>query len=106
MFAVNAMDWPVFAVGIDVSAGCELCRRQQDVQAAAGGQRRRQVIVGQPHRDSAAWRARRATVRLLGRVDAATLRDLGITDTESAVYGDPRDRMRGYDADWWKKRDA
>ena len=51
-----------------------------------------------------AWRARRETLRLLNRVDAATLRDLGITDIESAVYGDPRDRMRGYDADWWRGR--
>jgi hypothetical protein len=50
-----------------------------------------------------AWRARRATLRALQSVDAATLRELGITDIESAVYGDPRDRMRGYDADWWRK---
>ncbi|MEJ0076670.1 MAG: DUF1127 domain-containing protein [Alphaproteobacteria bacterium] len=46
------------------------------------------------------WRARRETLRLLARVDAATLRDLGITDIESAVYGDPRDRMRPYDVNW------
>ena len=51
-----------------------------------------------------AWRAQRETLRLLNRVDAATLRDLGITDIESAVYGNPRDRMRGYDANWWRKR--
>jgi uncharacterized protein YjiS (DUF1127 family) len=51
-----------------------------------------------------AWRAQRETVRLLNSVDAGTLRDLGITDIESAVYGDPRDRMRGYDPDWWRKR--
>jgi uncharacterized protein YjiS (DUF1127 family) len=51
-----------------------------------------------------AWRARCETLRLLNRVDAATLRDLGITDIESAVYGDPRDRMRGYDANWRTKR--
>jgi len=50
-----------------------------------------------------AWRAQRETLRLLKRVDAATLRDLGITDIESAVYGDPRDRIRGYDANWWKR---
>jgi len=50
-----------------------------------------------------AWRAQRQTVRLLNRVDGATLRDLGITDVESAVYGDPSDRMRGYDAGWWRK---
>jgi uncharacterized protein YjiS (DUF1127 family) len=53
-----------------------------------------------------AWRAQRETVRLLNSVDAGTLRDLGITDIESAVYGDPRDRMRGYDPDWWRKRPA
>ena len=29
-----------------------------------------------------AWRAQRETVRLLNRVDSATLRDLGITDIE------------------------
>ena len=50
-----------------------------------------------------AWRAQRETVRLLNSVDAGTLRDLGITDIESAVYGDPRDRMRGYDPDWWRR---
>jgi hypothetical protein len=31
------------------------------------------------------------------------LRDLGISDIESAVYGDPSDRMRGYDRNWWKR---
>ena len=50
------------------------------------------------------WRAQRETLRLLKRVDAATLRDLGITDIESAVYGDPRDRIRGYDANWWRAK--
>ncbi|MBV8840609.1 MAG: hypothetical protein JO000_29070 [Alphaproteobacteria bacterium] len=51
-----------------------------------------------------AWRAQRETVRLLRRVDPATLRDLGIVDIESQVYGDPSDRMRGYDRNWWKRR--
>jgi len=32
-----------------------------------------------------AWRARQATLRLLRSLDAATLRDLGITDIESAA---------------------
>lgn len=50
-----------------------------------------------------AWRAQRETIRMLNTVDAATLRDLGITDIESQVYGDPKDRMRGYDRDWWKQ---
>ena len=48
-------------------------------------------------------RAQRETVRVLNAVDRATLRDLGITDIESAVYGDPSDRMRGYDRNWWKR---
>ena len=51
-----------------------------------------------------AWRAQRETVRMLKSVDPATLRDLGITDIESQVYGEPKDRMRGYDRDWWKRR--
>ena len=50
-----------------------------------------------------AWRAQRQTVHLLQSLDAATLRDLGITDIESTVYGDPRDRIHGYDAHWWRK---
>jgi len=50
-----------------------------------------------------AWRAQRETLRLLSQVDRATLRDLGISDIESAVYGDPSDRMRGYDPNWWKR---
>ena len=50
-----------------------------------------------------AWRARRMTLRLLSSLDAATLRDLGLTDIESEVYGDPRDRMRGYDRNWWRR---
>jgi len=49
------------------------------------------------------WRAQRETVRVLNAVDRATLRDLGITDIQSAVYGDPSDRMRGYDRNWWKR---
>ena len=49
-----------------------------------------------------AWRARRMTLRLLSSLDAATLRDLGIDDIESTVYGDPSDRMRGYDRHWWR----
>jgi uncharacterized protein YjiS (DUF1127 family) len=49
------------------------------------------------------WRARRETVRLLSSVDAATLRDLGITDIESVVYGAPEGRKRRYDPDWWRR---
>ena len=51
-----------------------------------------------------AWRAQRETVRLLNSVDAATLRDLGITDIESVVYGAPEGHKRNYDPDWWRKR--
>ncbi len=51
-----------------------------------------------------AWRAQRETLRLLNRVDIATLRDLGITDIELTVYGDPSDRMRGYDRNWWRRK--
>lgn len=50
-----------------------------------------------------AWRARQVTLRLLSSLDAATLRDLGLTDVESQVYGDPADRLRGYDRDWWRR---
>ena len=50
-----------------------------------------------------AWRARQVTLRLLSSLDAATLRDLGITDVQSAVYGDPQGRSRGYEPDWWRK---
>jgi uncharacterized protein YjiS (DUF1127 family) len=49
------------------------------------------------------WRAQRETVRILSLVDSATLRDLGISDIESEVYGDPKDRMRGYDPCWRKR---
>ena len=49
------------------------------------------------------WRARRETVRRLNAVDAATLRDLGITDIESVVYGAPEGRKRRYDPDWWRR---
>lgn len=51
-----------------------------------------------------AWRARRETVRMLNALDGATLRDLGITDIESQVYGAPEGRRRGYQADWWRKK--
>jgi uncharacterized protein YjiS (DUF1127 family) len=51
-----------------------------------------------------AWRAQRETVRLLNSVDAATLRDLGITDVESVVYGAPEGHKRHYEPDWWKRK--
>ena len=49
-----------------------------------------------------AWRAKRETLRLLSSLDAATLRDLGISDIESAVNGAPEDRARPYDPYWWQ----
>jgi uncharacterized protein YjiS (DUF1127 family) len=51
-----------------------------------------------------AWRARHETLRLLSSLDAATLCDLGLTDIESVVYGDPQDRVRGYRPNWWRGR--
>jgi uncharacterized protein YjiS (DUF1127 family) len=50
------------------------------------------------------WWAQRETVRQLNQVDRATLRDLGITDIESQVYGAPEGRMRGYDRNWWRRQ--
>ena len=50
-----------------------------------------------------AWRAQRETLRILNAVDAATLRDLGINDIESVVYGAPEGHKRNYDPDWWRK---
>ena len=44
-----------------------------------------------------AWRAQRETVRLLNKVDGATLRDLGITDIEIGGLrrsGRPHARLR------------
>src|SRR5436305_463113 len=84
--------------GIDQASGL----RQLDRARAPGEQRQAKLLL-QPS-DLVAERGQRETLRLLARVDAATLRDLGITDIESAVYGDPRDRMRGYDADWWRNK--
>ena len=37
------------------------------------------------------------------RSTRATLRDLGITDIESVVYGAPEGHKRNYDPDWWRK---
>jgi uncharacterized protein YjiS (DUF1127 family) len=69
-----------------------------DAQARPGG-----IVRGLASR-FLAWRAQRETVRLLNQVDGATLRDLGILDIESQVYGAPEGRMRGYDRNWWRKR--
>ena len=52
-----------------------------------------------------AWRAQRETARLLHSLDADALRDIGISphEIESVVYADGHDRIRQYDADWWRK---
>jgi uncharacterized protein YjiS (DUF1127 family) len=51
------------------------------------------------------WQAERETVRQLSSLDAATLKDLGISprEIESLVYGGGRDGRR-YNADWWRTR--
>jgi uncharacterized protein YjiS (DUF1127 family) len=51
-----------------------------------------------------AWKAKRDTVRALSSLDPAILHDLGITDIESTVYGDPHDRIRSYDPYWWRAK--
>ena len=51
-----------------------------------------------------AWRARQATLYALSKLDAATLRDLGITDIEAAAFDSPHDRVRGCDPDLWRAR--
>jgi uncharacterized protein YjiS (DUF1127 family) len=50
------------------------------------------------------WRAQRETIRQLYSLDAATLRDIGISprEIESVVYGGGRENGRLYDADWWR----
>ncbi|HLN09536.1 MAG TPA: DUF1127 domain-containing protein [Xanthobacteraceae bacterium] len=52
-----------------------------------------------------AWQAQRLTLRLLHSLDSATLRDLGITphEIESLVYSVTEDRLRHYDANWWRR---
>jgi uncharacterized protein YjiS (DUF1127 family) len=47
-------------------------------------------------------RAQRITVELLDSLDDRTLRDIGVGRDEipSAVYGQPGDRTRCYDASW------
>lgn len=48
------------------------------------------------------WRARRATLRILGSLDSRTLHDIGLhpDEIESVVYGKRGDRKRCYDANW------
>ena len=51
------------------------------------------------------WRARRATLRILGSLDSRTLNDIGLhaDEIESTVYGKRGDRKRGYDANWHRR---
>jgi uncharacterized protein YjiS (DUF1127 family) len=93
--AINGLDWMVALAplaGWPEAAATRDCRESTD----AGAFRHLATRF-------LAWRARRATVRILSSVDSATLRDLGIADIESEVYGDPKDRRRGYDPCWWQK---
>jgi uncharacterized protein YjiS (DUF1127 family) len=67
--------------------------------------RRRRSLLSQLWVGFRSRLAQRQTVRILNRLDGATLKDLGINprDVESVVYGDGEDRLRGYDKDWWRK---
>jgi uncharacterized protein YjiS (DUF1127 family) len=51
------------------------------------------------------WRARRATLRILGSLDSRTLNDIGLHpyEIESVVYGRHGDRKRCYDANWRRR---
>jgi uncharacterized protein YjiS (DUF1127 family) len=91
---INGLDWTVALAPL---AGWSEAAVTRDCRGADAGAFRRlatRFLV---------WRAQRETVRILSLVDSATLRDLGISDIESQVYGDPKDRMRGYDPCWWKR---
>jgi uncharacterized protein YjiS (DUF1127 family) len=88
---MSLMDVPAWQVALAPLAGWP------DVQSRRAG-----VLKGLATR-YLAWRAQRETVRLLNTVDRATLRDLGINDIESQVYGEPEGRMRGYDRNWWRR---
>lgn len=48
------------------------------------------------------WRHRRLTVHILSSLDPRTLKDIGVdpTEIESAVYGQPNERLRSYQDDW------
>jgi uncharacterized protein YjiS (DUF1127 family) len=48
------------------------------------------------------WRAKQATVQILGSLDARTLRDIGInpSEIESFVFGKGCQRVRLYDELW------
>ena len=74
--------------------------------AGGEGAARRRGVAARMWDRFQAWRARRETLRALYSLDVGTLRDLGISprEIESLVYGDSGDRIRGYDADWWRKR--
>lgn len=93
--ATNGLDWTVALAPL---AGWSEAAVTRDPRGADTGAFRRVATR------FLAWRAQRETVRILSLVDSATLRDLGIADIESEVYGDPKDRMRGYDRCWWRKR--
>ena len=93
--AITGLDWMVALAPL---AGWPEAAERRDCQSLDAGPLRHLVTR------FLVWRAQRATVRILSAVDSATLRDLGIADIESEVYGDPKDRMRGYDPCWWRKQ--
>jgi uncharacterized protein YjiS (DUF1127 family) len=93
--AINGLDWMVALAPL---AGFHQAVATRDCRDGADAGTLRHLVTR-----FLVWRARRETVRILSSVDRATLRDLGIADIESEVYGDPKDRVRGYDPCWWRK---
>ena len=92
---ITSVDWMVALAPL---AGWHETAERRDCQDLNGGRLRHLAIR------FLVWQARRETVRILRSVDSATLRDLGIADIESEVYGEPKDRRRGYDPCWWRKQ--
>jgi uncharacterized protein YjiS (DUF1127 family) len=93
--AINGLDWMVALAPL---AGFHQATATRDCRDGADAGALRHLVTR-----FLVWRAQRETVRILSSVDRATLRDLGIADIESEVYGDPKDRVRGYDPCWWRK---
>jgi uncharacterized protein YjiS (DUF1127 family) len=94
--AINGLEWMMALAPL---AGWPEAAATRDCGDSADAGALRQLVTR-----FLAWRAQRETVRILSSVDSATLRDLGIANIESEVYGDPKDRMRGYDPCWWRKQ--
>jgi|GEM_PF-1930609 len=64
------------------------------------------ALLGRAWRAFVAWRMRRLTIEILRALDDRTLADIGISrqEIESLVLGRPGERMRGYDAGWYRQR--